>query len=300
MESFTTYEKHNYFSISMSDYDGNFIDNKDAHGLRLILLLIEGEAGMAILNGKSVPYITPCVFCINEQEHILISEANDSRVRAIYFHPNIINSGLDFENIRELPKDVSVTFMQDCGLVQYFVHKDCNFIGKFNLGPLSIKKFTMLFDGIHRLIHEQVDENWPCRSRSYLMEILFLLDNLYMNQNFFHELYIESVEEDFSPILLYIYNNYDKKITVQDITMKFFVSRTTLSKMFQLNVGQSFLSYLNKMRIAMASTMLRDTLLPINEIMLRVGFYDNAHFLRMFKKHTGMSPSMYREKYNWM
>lgn len=50
----------------------------------------------------------------------------------------------------------------------------------------------------------------------------------------------------------------------------------------------------------MASTMLRDTMLPINEIMTRVGFCDTVHFLRTFKKYTGDSPSEYRKKYNWM
>lgn len=32
----------------------------------------------------------------------------------------------------------------------------------------------------------------------------------------------------------------------------------------------------------MASIMLRDTGLPVNEIMERVGFLDSAHFLRTF------------------
>jgi YesN/AraC family two-component response regulator len=47
----------------------------------------------------------------------------------------------------------------------------------------------------------------------------------------------------------------------------------------------------------MASIMLRETMLPISEILNRVGINDNVHFSRMFKKHMGYTPSGYREKY---
>lgn len=70
--------------------------------------------------------------------------------------------------------------------------------------------------------------------------------------------------------------------------------------MFKDNLDETFLTYLNKLRITMASTILRDTLLPINEIMTRVGFTDTVHFFRTFKKYTGLTPTEYREKYNWM
>lgn len=43
--------------------------------------------------------------------------------------------------------------------------------------------------------------------------------------------------------------------------------------------------------------MLRDTLLPISEIMYRVGFNEANHFSRIFKKHMNVSPSDYRKKY---
>ncbi len=99
---------------------------------------------------------------------------------------------------------------------------------------------------------------------------------------------------------MYVYHNFDKKITVKDLTEEFHLNRTTFARLFQKNLGEPFLTYLNRLRVTLAATMLRDTGLPISEIMFRVGFTDQVHFLRTFKKFVNMSPSTYREKYSWM
>jgi AraC-like DNA-binding protein len=66
---------------------------------------------------------------------------------------------------------------------------------------------------------------------------------------------------------------------------------------FRSSTGTSIIEYLVKLRIKIASTMLRDTMLPVSEILDRVGFNDSVHFIRMFKKHIGCTPSEYREKF---
>ncbi len=300
MNSLTTYEKNHYFSIAMSDYKGTSFDNKDALGERFSIVLIEKGNGIATIDGKYISYIAPCVFCVNEKEHFIIPDSNENCIRAVFFHPCVINSFLDFDNISDSSPDAPVTINQDKSLVKCILQRDDRYVGKFNIGASTEKRAALILDGIHKMITDQSMANWPCRSRSYIMELLFLLDNLYVLDNSFEETYLECIDEEFYPILVYVYHNYEIKITVQDITDKFYVSRATLAKMFQKNVGESFLSYLNKLRINLASTLLRDTMLPINEIMQRVGFTDNVHFLRTFKKYTGLSPSAYRERNCWM
>ncbi len=300
MERFTTYSNDCRFFLKMDDYCGSSFDNKEAMNLRISLLFVESGSGIAELNGKPVPFIAPCIFCVAENEHIVIKEDKDNKIRVIFLHPCVINSALDFESARVLPDNSPITLAQDKELLRLFFMREKDYIGKFNLGPLSGKKFSALYDSYHELIKEQKYGNWSCRSRSYLMWILFLLENLYSAGCYSNEKIMGEVEEKLHPILLYIYHNYDKKITVADITSKFYISRTTLSRMFQDSIGDTCLAYINKLRITMASTILRDTLLPINEVMNRVGFTDTVHFLRTFKKHTGFTPSEYREKFGWM
>lgn len=299
-EKFTTYAGDSGYAFCMDDYCGTSFDNRDALNLRFTLLFAEKGSGIAKIDDKSVPFIAPCMFCLNEKEHIIIPEEQGNFFRAIFLHPNVINSSLDFENTRALPCDASITLAQDNELLRLFFQRENDYIGKFNLGPVSAKKIVSMYKDFHELTHEQNRDNWPCRSRSYLMWLMFLLENLLSVGEYSDEEIIGDVEEKLRPILIYIYNNYDKKITVSDITEKFYISRTTLSKMFRDSVGDSFLTYLNKLRVTMASASLRDTLLPINEIMFRVGFTDTVHFFRTFKKYTGLTPSEYREQYNWM
>ena len=300
MDKYSICSKTGSFLFHMADFIGSSFDNEGAMGQRLSLVYVENGSGLAMLDGRAVPFIAPCVFCINERERIVIPADEGNRLKVIYLHPCVVNDSLDYENIRNLPASASLTLSQDKELLRFFLIRENDFIGKFSLGPLSAKQFTSLFGQYHELIREQNDVNWPCRSRSYLLWLLFLLENLYSVGNYSSEQILGEVEEQLNPILLYIYHNYDKKITVSDITSRFYISRTTLSKLFQDNIGDTFLSYLNKLRITMASTILRDTLLPVNEVMTRVGFSDTVHFFRTFKKYTGSSPSEYREKYGWL
>ena len=131
------------------------------------------------------------------------------------------------------------------------------------------------------------------------MELLFLCEKIYIDDNNV-EVISNEIDDDINSVLIYIYNNYSKKITISELTQKFNINRTTLSKKFNEFVGESIITYLNKLRVNMASIMLRDTGLPVNEIMERVGFLDSAHFLRTFKSYMKMTPTEYREKYCWL
>ena len=299
MDNYSTYDKEMNYTMALCDYTGTSFDNHAVIGTRFVIVMIESGSGIALLDGCSIPYIAPCAFCINEKEHLIINESDHSKLRAIYFNPNIINSSLNCENIRNLPPDSSTTLLQDTYLTQPFTNRKSTYHGKFNLSTISIKKCNRILDEIHSLIINLI-YNWPCRSRAYIFELLFFFNKLLEIDSYSNETYMEMIEDDFQSILLYVYHNYENKISVQDITERFHISKTTLAKMFQKNVGETFISYLNKLRVTMAATMLRDTMLPVSDIMTRVGFYDSVHFLRTFKKYTGYAPSVYRERYCWM
>ena len=300
MKVLSTIARVHKFEIPMLCYKDYSFDNTEALNHRFCLVIIEKGSGVVYIDGKSHIYMAPCVLCINEQEHILFPEANDKQMRIIYFHPHIINSSLDFDTIRKLPENSSITLIQDTYWNKFFTQRSPNFWGKITIGPITCKRLVTLFNSIHKQLSDQSQDNWPCRSRYFFMAILVTLDNVCVEETSLDQPLLCLVSEEFKPFLLYIYNNYDKKITVEDISKKFNVNRTTLSKMFQENLNVSFITFLNKLRVSVACQILRDTTLPIMEIMSRVGFQDSAHYLRTFKKYTNLSPSDYREKYCWM
>ena len=76
--------------------------------------------------------------------------------------------------------------------------------------------------------------------------------------------------------------------------------RTTLAEQFHRATSLPVMTYLAQLRMRQASLLLRDTVLPVSEIMLRVGYQHSTHFWRTFRKHIGVSPTQYRQRYCWL
>lgn len=294
------YEKHNYFSMDMNYYEGKELDNKEALNKRFTLVIIEKGSGIVKINNKNMFFIAPVLFCINEKENIIINKSLNLNIKVMYFHPNVINFELNFNNVRHIPSSFSMSQIQDAHTVKYFLERNEKYNGKLNINTITLKRFKYLFKAIKGQVSTQKAMNWPCRSRSFLFEMLFLIDNIQTEDNMASEFISDIEDDEVQKILLYLYNNYNKKITITDLTQKFNINRTTLSEKFSVNVGESIVSFLNRLRINIASIILRDSLLPVGEVMSRVGFTDSIHFFRTFKKYMGLSPTEYREKYCWM
>lgn len=102
-------------------------------------------------------------------------------------------------------------------------------------------------------------------------------------------------DEVFNEITGYIKNNLDKKLFVADITQRFFVSATYLYSRFHQYYHCTFNEYVSELRIKKSKELLADTLMSITDISALVGVNDRLYFSKLFKKHTKMTPTEYRE-----
>lgn len=93
----------------------------------------------------------------------------------------------------------------------------------------------------------------------------------------------------------YIQNNYASKLTVADIARYVHIHPSYLSYVFKKSTGQSINGFINFYRIEVAKQMLRNTEDSITSIAIKTGFYDSQHFLKIFKKISGITPSAYRK-----
>jgi AraC-like DNA-binding protein len=74
------------------------------------------------------------------------------------------------------------------------------------------------------------------------------------------------------------------------------VSEDYLTRIFRKETGLSPWDYLKWHRIYIATNLLRQTGLTINEVASQAGFQDQAYFCRVFKKIKGFSPGTVRSK----
>jgi transcriptional regulator GlxA family with amidase domain len=72
------------------------------------------------------------------------------------------------------------------------------------------------------------------------------------------------------------------------------LSPTRLCCLFKAETGMPPASYLRKLRMNEAAMLLSSTFLSVKEIMVRVGFSDESHFVRDFKRLHGLTPTKYR------
>src|SRR5437667_889290 len=66
---------------------------------------------------------------------------------------------------------------------------------------------------------------------------------------------------------------------------------------FKQATGDSPLLYLQKLRVAAAKRLLESNHRTMQEISGAVGYQDVAFFRALFQRHTGFSPSAYRQRF---
>lgn len=94
-------------------------------------------------------------------------------------------------------------------------------------------------------------------------------------------------------IQAYIHENYFKPIESSDIEALFEMNYDYLNRNFKLTTGYTIRNYVNLQKISHAKYLLENENCKIGEIGYIVGINDPYYFSKVFKKHTGYSPSEY-------
>lgn len=95
-------------------------------------------------------------------------------------------------------------------------------------------------------------------------------------------------------MLDYIHLHYDSKLTISQIARFLNIDRVYLSTLVKEKLQTSPQQYLLNYRLVKAMELLQDKSLTVTDIAKAVGYDDPLLFSKMFKKKTGLSPSIYR------
>ncbi|MCF0111915.1 MAG: AraC family transcriptional regulator [Erysipelotrichaceae bacterium] len=97
-------------------------------------------------------------------------------------------------------------------------------------------------------------------------------------------------------MLKYIHDNYEQRITLEDIAGSASVSVSEALRCFKTTLNVSPVRYLKKYRLSRAAQLLTETDRPVTEISELCGFYDASYFTEQFRLWKGCTPSQYRRK----
>lgn len=94
-------------------------------------------------------------------------------------------------------------------------------------------------------------------------------------------------------ILAYAENHFQENLSLKDMANHFFVSPSTISRIFSETIDQSFYQYLTRRRLVAAKERLGQGE-AATQIFSECGFNDYSVFYKSFKKAFGISPREYQ------
>jgi transcriptional regulator GlxA family with amidase domain len=95
----------------------------------------------------------------------------------------------------------------------------------------------------------------------------------------------------------WMHKNFAKTFSLEDPARRIGMSVRNFVRRFKQATGDSPLAYLQKLRIAAAKRMLESNHRSMQQIGDAVGYQDVAFFRALFQRHTGVSPSAYRDRF---
>ncbi|NRA84972.1 MAG: helix-turn-helix domain-containing protein [Gammaproteobacteria bacterium] len=144
--------------------------------------------------------------------------------------------------------------------------------------------------------------------------IVHLIEQVYgvaaaqhVERNFSHEIrkpyeeqrYLEGAadrhpDELIAQIQFWMKHNLTSTLTLVEISQQFGISQRSLTRRFKVATNTSATKYWQRLRLETVKELLGSSNLSIQEIALAVGYQDQGHITRLFKRQLGTSPSEYR------
>lgn len=128
-----------------------------------------------------------------------------------------------------------------------------------------------------------------------------------VQRNFSHEIrkpyeeqrYLEGAvdrhaDELISQIQFWLKTNLHTELNLEQVAQQFGLSQRSFTRRFKTATGVRATQYWQSLRIEMAKDLLASSNLSIQEIADQVGYQDQGHLTRLFKKQLNLTPKTYR------
>lgn len=269
------------FYISREKKIHSSIPSHHYHDAYEILYIISGEL-YYFIGDRTYQVVSGVLLLINMNE----------------VHRLINSNGAEYERVTLLFKKEALQSLlpeaEDLDLFDYF-RSDSNAV------KLRGHEQNFVEDLFDKIIREDTSNstNKSASSELYvrlmLMELLIFIKRKFDNGH--NDYFIESnrTYRQISQIINYIHENYNQRLTLEDISKKFYLSQSHLSRTFKESTGFTFIEYVNNVRMKEACTLLKSSKLTVSEIAELVGFESQTHFGRIFKSIVGVPPLKYRK-----
>lgn len=259
---------------------------------------------VTIQEGRRIVLVTaPALILLDESVRPSFERAHVLEMTTAYFHPSLVNRAfmIDALSTDDPRKHYQGTAAEpDVYLVERFSRRDLA-ERIYPLGASTRVTVEHLFEQTATEARQQHDQFWPCRTRSFFIQILFQARLIEKQEG--PSVLILDQETGGNTILRalqYVHERFCDNVKLEEVAKACATNRTSLNAAFKITTGMTMHAYLASLRIQLATTLLRDTAIPVSEVVQRTGYSNTSHFTRFFRERLGCSPSEYRTKHCWI
>ena len=276
------------------EFEANETFATPASNQRMCIVLISSGCASLLLNGNAITCTAPCVLLLSPYDTVKLIDGRKFAAKSFHFHPQFINSSLSFENL-QANEFFELEDEHDRNMMNLFLCRDAYYNGAIDLPAKTYLRLSEWLAIMGTEVYAQSDGYWTCRIRRYLLQTLYLLDDIYMARKS-----PEAIKRDKSPVdilLEYLHVNYPNEISLDTLCKLVHMNRTSLNRQFKAQVGCTAMGYLLNHRIKIACETLSHTNLSIAEIAEAIGFNYDTYFIKQFTKKMNESPTEYRKRF---
>jgi len=100
--------------------------------------------------------------------------------------------------------------------------------------------------------------------------------------------------------LNYVQSNFTSAISIDAIATHVNMTPPSFCRNFKKVTGKTFTQFVNEYRLVHATKLLTEQQESVQTICYECGFNNFSHFNKLFKKHTGKTPTEYRKELNFV
>ncbi|HHV60150.1 MAG TPA: AraC family transcriptional regulator [Clostridiaceae bacterium] len=177
-----------------------------------------------------------------------------------------------------------------------------NFVRENESGAFIVLKVNQkneIIDLLNRIIKEKENDDIGSEFLRYLLILeLFVLLSRALKMEWENSIKGKSLKlkELIRIAVEFIYNNFEREISVKDMANYVFLSTGYFTRAFKEETGITPVSYLRKVRIERAKDLLAETDMKVAEIAQSVGFSNQQRFNETFRQQVKMTPLEYRKR----
>ena len=105
---------------------------------------------------------------------------------------------------------------------------------------------------------------------------------------------ITSQDDRIAKILSYISQHISEKTNLDNMAEEMCLSKDHMIRIFRQSTGETPGTYITRKKIEQAELLLITTDIPVKNIAAQLGFEDVSYFIRLFRRHLGITPHHYR------